>query len=101
MDDILRIEKEISYIREDIESTEGRLKYLRSQVSYSTLKIHYYEKRTSGFNFGGKLGDAVMNGGTGFLWFIIIVVQLWPLWLIRAAIWWFIVWLIRRSRRKS
>ena len=99
MDDILRIEKEISYIREDIESTEGRLKYLSSQVSYSTLNIHYYEKRTSGFNFGGKLGDAVKNGGTGFLWFVIIVVQLWPLWLIGAAIWWFIVWLIRRSRK--
>lgn len=101
MDDILRIEKEISYIREDIESTEGRLKYLSSQVSYSTLNIHYYEKRTSGFNFGGKLGDAVKNGGTGFLWFIIIVVQLWPLWLIGAAIWWFIIWLIRRSRRNK
>lgn len=99
MDDILRIEKEISYIREDIESTEGRLKYLSNQVSYSTLTIHYYEKRSSGFNFGGKLGDALKNGGTGFLWFLIVMVQLWPLWLIGGFVWWFIVWLLRRRRK--
>lgn len=48
MDDIVRIENEISYIREDIESKEGRLKYLSNQVRYSTLNIHYCEKRTSG-----------------------------------------------------
>lgn len=101
MDDILRIEKEISYIREDIESTEGRLKYLSNQVSYSTLTIHYYEKRSSGFNFGGKLGDALKNGGTGFLWFLIVMVQLWPLWLIGGFIWWFIVWLIRRRKSRA
>ncbi|HRD37711.1 MAG TPA: DUF4349 domain-containing protein [Bacteroidia bacterium] len=101
MDDILRIEKEISYIREDIESTEGRLKYLSNQVSYSTLTIHYYEKRSSGFNFGGKLGDALKNGGTGFLWFLIIMVQLWPLWLVGGLVWWFIVWLIRRRKVKG
>jgi hypothetical protein len=32
MTDILKIEKEISLIREDIESTEGRLRYLNNQV---------------------------------------------------------------------
>lgn len=98
MDEILRIEKEISSIREEIESTEGRLKYLGNQVSYSTLQIRYYEKRTGGFNFGGKLGDALKNGSTGFLWFLIFMVQMWPLWIIGGCIWWFIVWLIRRRR---
>lgn len=99
MDEILRIEKEISSIREEIESTEGRLKYLGNQVSYSTLQIRYYEKRTSGFNFGGKLGEALKNGSTGFLWFLIFMVQMWPLWLIGGCIWWFIVWLIKRRRK--
>lgn len=99
MDEILRIEKEISSIREDIESTEGRLKYLGNQVSYSTLQIRYYEKRTSGFNFGGKIGEALKNGSTGFLWFLIFMVQMWPLWLVGGCTWWFIVWLIRRRRK--
>lgn len=99
MDDILRIEKEISYIREEIESTEGRLRYLSNQVGYSTLRINYYEHRASGFNFGSKLGNAFKNGSTGFLWFLIFMVQMWPLWLIGGLVWWFIVWLVRRNRK--
>lgn len=102
MDDILKINKEMEIIREEIESAEGRLKYLSNQVGYSTLKINYYEhKLASGFNFSGKMGNALKDGSTGFLWFLIIMVQLWPLWLIGAFIWWFIVWLIRRNRTKK
>ncbi len=101
MEDILKIEKEISSIREEIEAVEGRLKYLSNQVNYSTLRITYYEHRTSGFNFGGKLGNALQNGGTGFLWFIIGVVSLWPMWLILGVIWYVIVKLVKRSRAKK
>lgn len=101
MNDILSIEREINSIREEIESTEGRLKYLSNQVSYSTLQIRYYEHRNSGFNFGGKLGNALKNGGTGFLWFIIVVVQLWPMWLIGGLVWWLIVKLVRRNRKNK
>lgn len=101
MEDVLKIEKELNIIREEIESTEGRLKYLSNQVSFCTLSISYYSHKPVGFNFGGKLGEALKDGGTGFLWFIIIVFQLWPLWLMTAVIWWFIVKLIRRSRRKK
>ena len=100
MDDILKIEKEISIIREDIESSEGQLNYLSSQVAYSTITLHYYEKRTSGFNFSGKLGNALSSGGYGLLQFIIIIINLWPLWLITALTWYLIIKLIRRSKKK-
>lgn len=101
MEDVLKIEKELNIIREDIESTEGRLKYLSNQVSFCTLTIRYYSNKPVGFNFGGKLGNALKDGGTGFLLFIIIVFQLWPLWLISGLVWYLIVKLIRRSRRKK
>lgn len=101
MEDILKIQKEMESIREEIESAEGRLKYLSNQVGYSTLKINYYEHKASGFNFGGKMGNALKDGSTGFLWFLIVMVQLWPLWLITGLVWWFIVWLIRRNRKKK
>ena len=102
MDDILKINKEMEIIREDIESSEGRLKYLSNQVGYSTLKINYYEHKSSGgFNFGGKMGNALKDGSTGFLWFLIIMVQLWPLWLMAGLVWWFIIYLIRRNRKKK
>jgi len=99
MEDILKIEKEISIIREDIEASEGKLKYLSNRVSFSTITLRYYEKRTSGFNFGGKLGNAVKNGGTGLLWFVIGFTSLWPLWLFGALTWYIIVRIIRRNRK--
>lgn len=101
MDDILKIQKEKELIREEIESAEGRLKYLSNQVGYSTLKITYYEHKASGFNFGGKMGNALKDGSTGFLWFLIIMVQLWPLWLMGGLVWWFIAYLIKRNRKKK
>ena len=101
MEDILKIQKEMESIREEIESAEGRLKYLSNQVGYSTLKITYYEHKASGFNFGGKMSNALKDGSTGFLWFLIIMVQLWPLWLISGLVWWFILYLIKRNRKKK
>ena len=102
MEDILNIEAQISVIREEIESTEGRLLYLESQVGYSTLTITYYEESpTAGFNFGEKMGDAFSNGGTGVLWFMIGMVQLWPLWIAGLALWYMIRSLIRLKRRKA
>ncbi|MES2514931.1 MAG: DUF4349 domain-containing protein [Bacteroidota bacterium] len=100
MADILKIEKEISLIREDIESTEGRLRYLSNQVGYSTLTITYYEKKaTAGFHFGSKIGNALSDGGTGFLWFLIGVTQLWPLWLIGGLIWYIIYKVVKRRKK--
>jgi hypothetical protein len=102
MADILKIEKEISLIREDIESTEGRLRYLNNQVGYSTLIITYYEKRaTAGFHFGGKMADALSNGGMGFLWFLIGMTQLWPMWLIGGLIWYIIYKIVKRRKNQK
>jgi len=99
MEDILKIEKEISLIREDIESTEGRLRYLSNQVGYSTLIITYYEKRASaGFHFGSEISEAISNGGMGFLWFLIGITQLWPMWLIGGIIWYIIYKIIKRRK---
>jgi hypothetical protein len=101
IDDILRVEEQISAIREDIEASEGRLKYLNSRVNYSTINLTFYEKRTTGFNFGGKLGKAMENGGTGFLWFIIGFMSLWPLWIFGLVLWFVIVRIIKRYNKKK
>lgn len=102
METILQIEAEISGIREDIESTEGRLRYLNSQVNYSTLTVTYYEEKpAAGFKFGEKMVNAVSNGGTGFLWFMISLVELWPLWIVGLALFFVIRNMIRRYKQKK
>lgn len=44
IEDILEIEKEINYLREEIELAEAHLKNLSAQISYSTLDLYIYER---------------------------------------------------------
>ena len=78
VDEILNIEREIGTLRSDIESIEGRLKYLTDRVSLSTLTVVYYQKTTSAFGFGSKFGQALRNGWTNLGWFVIGLTSLWP-----------------------
>ncbi|MDR2691715.1 MAG: DUF4349 domain-containing protein [Dysgonamonadaceae bacterium] len=54
VEEIVAIEKEIGNLRTDIESIEGRLKYLKDKVSYSTLNVVFYERTSSPFGFNSK-----------------------------------------------
>ncbi len=78
VDEILNIEKEIGNLRTEIESIEGRLNYLKDQVSLSTLTVVFYEQSHSSFGFAGRFGEAIKNGWTNLLWFFISLVNLWP-----------------------
>lgn len=98
--DIVTIEGQIGSVRSEIESMEGRLKYLSSQVAYSTLHITYYETIGTDFGFGSKLGNALGSGWDFFLGFLIGLISLWPfLILITLLIWLIIRW--RKRRRKK
>jgi chromosome segregation ATPase len=99
IDDILQIENQIGALRGDIESVEGRLKYMQDRVSYSTLTIEYYEKAivgSVGFGFGGKFLQALHDGWTNILWFVIGLANLWSFLLIAVVI----IFIFRRIRRK-
>lgn len=43
LDDVLRVERELARVREEIERYEGRLRYLSSRVATSTLTITIHE----------------------------------------------------------
>lgn len=77
IEEILLIEKEIGKLRSEIESAEGRLRYLKDRISLSTLTVTYYQKTNSAFGFSSKLGQAIRNGWDGFLLFCIGVTNLW------------------------
>jgi len=102
VNDILSIEKQIGDIRTEIESVEGRMKYLTDKISYSTLTISFYEPGETGdstFGFGSKVCKAVKNGWQGLLWFLIGLTGIWPFLLIAAAV--LIVIRGIRKRRKA
>jgi hypothetical protein len=97
--DILSVESNLNNVRAEIESREGRLKYLMSQVSFSTLNLNFYQKISTDYGFGGKFADGLGNGWTNFLTFFIGLANIWPfLILIGGVVWFFIRW---RKKRKA
>ncbi len=96
--DILEIEREVGKLREIIESTERRLKYLQNQVSLSTLTIKFYY-RTASLKILSlrKMKSAFVNGWNNFLEFLIGALNIWPFIIIIVIVF----FLIRRMRRNK
>jgi len=97
--DIMAVESQLNTVRGEIESMEGRLKYLTSQVSFSTLNLNFYQTINSDFGFGSRIGDGFRNGWTNLLSFLVGLVNIWPfLILIGGGGWIFMRW---RKKRKA
>jgi len=99
--DILEIEENIRKLEEEIESTEGKLKYLNDQVDFSTLDLTITQERTTGTyspGFMNKLWESVRSGWEGLIGFIIIFINLWPIWLLGIGFW-FLIKRIRKNRK--
>lgn len=90
VEDIISIESQIANVRAEIESMEGRLKYLKNQVSFSTLNVTYYETLGTDFGFASKFVDSFKSGWDNLLSFIVLLITLWPFVIAvsLAGIWW-------------
>jgi hypothetical protein len=105
--DILDIEEKLGKVRQEIESKEGRLRYLDDRVSFSTLNIWIYQKKDRKYEpedrdgFGQRLKKSLHKGWLGFVDIILFFLRIWPLWIIGLAIWRLVVWISRRSRKKK
>ena len=96
--DILAVESQLNTVRGEIESMQGRLKYLGSQVSFSTLHLNFYQATSVDFGFAGKLVSGLKNGWENLLSFFIGIVNVWPfIILITGSVWIFRRWRKNRS----
>lgn len=84
--EILEIEQKLSEIREEIEAKEGRLKYLQTKVSMSTIDLYFYKEIAQGTSNRQSYGNKIIASlGTGFNSisdFLLILLDNWPLILI-------------------
>lgn len=80
--EILEIENQIGQLRSDIESIEGRLKYLQDRVSFSTLTMTFYETFPNDTEFGQKFKDGFRSGWDNLIWFFVVLTNIWPFLLI-------------------
>ena len=101
--EILEIESELSKIREEIEATEGRLKYLENRVSMSTISIEMYTEKPQGtgttVSYGSKMWNAVTSGFNGLSSFFIAILHIWPFILIFVAVFIFARRKIRNKKK--
>ncbi|HSR37894.1 MAG TPA: DUF4349 domain-containing protein [Phnomibacter sp.] len=93
MEEILHVQNEINNITEELESTAYNLEHMQAQAAYSTVYLTYFQVLEAGGdspNFVSRLWDAVKDGGSAMLEFMIGLVALWPLWLLLlgAVYWW-------------
>lgn len=76
--EILEVEKQAGQLRAEIESIEGRLKYLESQVSLSTLSISFYKNVRNKTEFRKKFKDGFKNGWENLILFFVFLTNIWP-----------------------
>jgi Domain of unknown function (DUF4349) len=92
--DVVEVEQKLANVRENIEKTEGKMRYLKDQASYSTLTVSVYEpsllNTSSGGGFFYELGQGVKKGLSGFTsvlaGLITVVIALLPLIIIALVI---------------
>lgn len=92
--EILEIERELTNIREEIESKEGQLKYLQSSVSFSSIEVHFYKKMARGeqtrVSYWTKMKNGFVSGWNGILSFFIGLLHIWPFILILVVLIWYL-----------
>lgn len=101
--EILEIEGKIGEVREEIESTESRLKTLDDEVGYSTISLACYQvlpqpvPEAPVVSFASRVVESFYTGWTLLTGLFIGLVAIWPLWLLVPAVWW---WLRRWRKRQ-
>lgn len=76
--DLIEVETQLANVRGEIESMEGRLKYLTNQVSFSTLNVVYYKHVSGNNGFGYRFSRTFGEGWDAFLDFVIGLFAAWP-----------------------
>ncbi|PKP27998.1 MAG: DUF4349 domain-containing protein [Bacteroidetes bacterium HGW-Bacteroidetes-22] len=77
LSETLEIQKQLTDLRTDIESVEGRLKYLTDQVNFSTIRVSFYENIKYSKRFFTDFWDALKVGWQVFLHILTILAYLW------------------------
>jgi hypothetical protein len=104
--DIIAAEEAIRKITEEIEAKEGRLRYLKDKVNFSTVKLNIYQKvdykaEPTVFEkpYLSKMGKSFQNGWDFIKGLFLVLVSIWPLLLVLGGfIFWKRKWLFGKKK---
>jgi len=102
--DMLEIQENIRALEDEIDVSEGRLRFIDDRVNYSTLNISLYKEKirsstTSKVGFGSRFGDSVTQGWNSFVAFLLEIISLWPFLLLVPVV--VFLWKKWRNRKKK
>jgi|WetSurMetagenome_2_1015567.scaffolds.fasta_scaffold53348_3 hypothetical protein len=104
--DILEIEEKTRLIEEEVESVQGRLKYLNNQVDFSTLDLQLSKKNDFSEYSGNKgsfmdrLKMSLVKGWFGLITFTLFVIRIWPFWIIVGLLYYMFRSILRARKKK-
>ena len=100
--EIIEIEGKLSEIREEIEAKEGQFRYLKNQISMSTVTIEMYTNDASQSgataSFVSKIWNEIKSGFNSLTGFILGLISIWPFLIITILIFIFIK---RKFKKKT
>lgn len=102
IEDILKLEKYLTEVRETIERMQGRTVYLRDKASYSSVRLSMYEAGKAisvnqSSTFWTEVKRSFINGWKGLTSVLIGIINIWPFVLLLGLGY----WLFRRWKNVS
>lgn len=102
--DMLEIQENIRALEDEIDVSEGRLRFIDDRVNYSTLNLSLYKEKvrssaTSRIGFGSRFGDSLTEGWNSFVEFLLGIISLWPFFLLIPVV--VFLWRKWRNKRKK
>lgn len=102
--DMLEIQENIRELEDEIDVSEGRLRFIDDRVNYSTLNVSLYKEKvrssaTSKIGFGSRFGDSLTEGWNSFVALLLGIISLWPFFLLIPVI--VFIWKKWRNKKKK
>ncbi len=101
VDDILKVNEHLRIVREEIESREGRMKFIDNRVSLSTINLTIYQNLKTDYGFFSKLVQGLQGGWQGLLGFVIGLAYTWPFLIFLAILIYFIYRHTKKRKEKN
>lgn len=99
--DILEVEDQIGNVRAEIETIQGRLKYLSNKISYSTVSLTYYEHYSIAVpGTGSKFAASFVGGWHALIAFLVALTATWPFLIIIGSVTWLVIRLKRKGNKE-
>lgn len=101
--DSIEVQRELSYVQGEIEVIKGRMNYLDTMISFSTIDIYLHEpepiRTTPGWGFVDALKRGLRGAVKVFNGIVVFLIVMSPVFVVIAIVL-VIVWLIIRTRKR-